>query len=155
MWVPSLGQEDPLEEEMATHSSILCLENPMDRGAWWATVHRVAKSDTRLKQLGTHTSLCSGLPLRFSFPAVLRKQTLWGVSIPSALFPSPRPSICHVLGEWVLTRPLIPVVQGYYFAVCLGRSSSPTSSAQLCEQDAGLITSPDADEDQRMGVLEC
>ena len=28
-----------------------CLENPMDRGAWWATVHRVAKSPTRLKQL--------------------------------------------------------------------------------------------------------
>ena len=31
-----------------------CLENPMDRGAWWATVHRVAKSWTRLKQLSTH-----------------------------------------------------------------------------------------------------
>ena len=31
------------------------LENPMDRGAWWATVHRVTKSRTRLKQLGTHT----------------------------------------------------------------------------------------------------
>ena len=29
-----------------------CLENPMDRGAWQATVHRVAKSLTRLKQLG-------------------------------------------------------------------------------------------------------
>ena len=28
-----------------------CLQNPMDRGAWWATVHRVAKSQTRLKQL--------------------------------------------------------------------------------------------------------
>ena len=28
-----------------------CLENPMDRGAWWATVRRVAKSQTRLKQL--------------------------------------------------------------------------------------------------------
>ena len=28
-----------------------CLENPMDRGAWWAIVHRVAKSQTRLKQL--------------------------------------------------------------------------------------------------------
>ena len=26
-----------------------CLENPMDRGAWWATVHRFAKSQTRLK----------------------------------------------------------------------------------------------------------
>ena len=42
-WVQSLNQEDPLEKEMATHSSIPCLENPMDREAWWATVHRVAK----------------------------------------------------------------------------------------------------------------
>ena len=36
------------------HSNSLqysCLENPMDRGAWWATVHRVAESQTRLKQL--------------------------------------------------------------------------------------------------------
>ena len=30
MWVQSVGQEDPLEEEMTTHSSIFCLENPMD-----------------------------------------------------------------------------------------------------------------------------
>ena len=28
-----------------------CLENPMDRGGWWATVHRVAKSQTRLSDL--------------------------------------------------------------------------------------------------------
>ena len=47
-WVRSLGREDPLEKEMATHSSILAWKNPMDRGAWWATVHRVAKSRTRL-----------------------------------------------------------------------------------------------------------
>ena len=32
--VRSLGQEDPLEKDMATHSSILALENPMDFGAW-------------------------------------------------------------------------------------------------------------------------
>ena len=44
MWVPSLGQDDPLEEGMATHSSILAWKNPMDREALWATVHRVAKS---------------------------------------------------------------------------------------------------------------
>ena len=31
-----------------------CLDSPMDRGAWWATVHSVAKSQTRLKQLSTH-----------------------------------------------------------------------------------------------------
>ena len=44
--VRSLGQEDPLEEEMATHSGILAWTNPMDRGAWWATVHGVAKTQT-------------------------------------------------------------------------------------------------------------
>ena len=48
MWVGSLGQEDPLEKGMATHSSILAWKNPMGSGAWWATVHRVAKSQTRL-----------------------------------------------------------------------------------------------------------
>ena len=34
---------------------VFCLKNPMDRGAWWATIHRVAKSWIRLKRLGTHT----------------------------------------------------------------------------------------------------
>ena len=46
--VRSLGGEDPLEEGMATHCSILAWRIPMDRGAWWATVYRVAKSRTRL-----------------------------------------------------------------------------------------------------------
>ena len=32
----SLGQEDSLEKEMATHPSILAWRIPMDRGAWWA-----------------------------------------------------------------------------------------------------------------------
>ena len=41
--VRSLGQEDPLEEGMATHSSVLAWRIPMDRGAWRATVHGVAK----------------------------------------------------------------------------------------------------------------
>ena len=37
--VRSLGWEDPLEERMATHSSIHPWRIPVDRGAWWATVH--------------------------------------------------------------------------------------------------------------------
>ena len=45
-WVQSLGWEDPLEEAMATHSSILAWRILMDRGAWRATVHGVAKSWT-------------------------------------------------------------------------------------------------------------
>ena len=44
--VQSLGQEDPLEKEMATHSSIPAWGNPMDRRAWWATDHGVTKSRT-------------------------------------------------------------------------------------------------------------
>ena len=44
--VPSPGREDPLEEGMATHAKYSCLGNPMDRGAWWAMVHGVAKSQT-------------------------------------------------------------------------------------------------------------
>ena len=47
-WVQSLGWEDPLEKGMATHSSILAWRIPMDRGAWWATVHGVTKSWTPL-----------------------------------------------------------------------------------------------------------
>ena len=47
-WVQTLGLEDPLEEGMATHPSILAWRIPMDRGAWRATVHGVTKSQTRL-----------------------------------------------------------------------------------------------------------
>ena len=45
-WVRSLGWEDPLEEGMATHSSILAWRILMDRGALQATVHEVIKSRT-------------------------------------------------------------------------------------------------------------
>ena len=46
--VPSLSQEYPLEEEMATHSSIPGLKKSTGRGAWRATVHEVVKSQTDL-----------------------------------------------------------------------------------------------------------
>ena len=68
MQVLSLGGEDPLEEEMATHSSILLencpeelssivLENPMDRGAWWAIVHGGRKKSDLTERLSTHAPL--------------------------------------------------------------------------------------------------
>ena len=43
---PGGGDGNPLQYS--------CLENHMDRGAWWAMIHRVAKSQTRLKQLSTY-----------------------------------------------------------------------------------------------------
>ena len=49
--VQCLGWEDPLEEGMATHSSIFAWMIPMDRRPWYATVHGVAKSQTRLSDL--------------------------------------------------------------------------------------------------------
>ena len=45
-----------LEKEMATHSSVLCPENPRDGGAWWAAVYGVAQSRTRLKRLSSSSS---------------------------------------------------------------------------------------------------
>ena len=74
-WVQSLGWKDPLEEGMATHSSIFAWRIPMHRGAWQATVmgHRV----------GHDFSSCSsgvcpeGAPLHFVLVNVLLKpQTL-------------------------------------------------------------------------------
>ena len=48
--VRSPGQEDPLEEDILEEPlQYSCLENPMDRRAWQATVHGIAKSQTRLK----------------------------------------------------------------------------------------------------------
>ena len=47
-WVRSLGWDDPLEKGKATYSSILDWRIPMDKGALWATVHGVAKSQTQL-----------------------------------------------------------------------------------------------------------
>ena len=49
-WVQSLGWEDPLEEGMEIHYSILAWRIPMERRAWQATVHGVAKSQTQLSE---------------------------------------------------------------------------------------------------------
>ena len=53
-WVQSLGWEDFPGEGNGNPLQYSCLENPMDRGAWWATVHRVTKSWTRLSDFTFH-----------------------------------------------------------------------------------------------------
>ena len=52
--VQSPNQEDPLEEGNSYSLQYSCLENPMDRRVWQATVYRAAKSWTQLKWLSTH-----------------------------------------------------------------------------------------------------
>ena len=51
--IPGLGRS--LGREYGNPLLYSCLENPIDRGAWWATVHGVTKSRTWLKQLSMHT----------------------------------------------------------------------------------------------------
>ena len=63
MWVQSLGWEDPLEEDMATQSSILPWRIPVDKGVWRATVHGAAQSWTQLKHFAcTHIDLLTDKP---------------------------------------------------------------------------------------------
>ena len=78
--VQSLGSEDPLEEGMATHSSTLTRRIPMHRGAWQATGHGVAKSQTWLstaqciKMARCHSEIKSPsslLPETLDHPATL------------------------------------------------------------------------------------
>ena len=83
MLVQFLGWEDTLEGGHGNLLQYSCLENPMDRGAWWATVQSVAKSWTRLKRLGTYahrfTNTRSYTFLNFSqifFTVILFRQYL-------------------------------------------------------------------------------
>ena len=56
-----------LEREMATHSSVLCLENPRDGGAWWAAVYGVIQSQTRLKRFSSGSSSQEYILLKSTF----------------------------------------------------------------------------------------
>ena len=58
----SLSQEDPLEEETATHSSIVAWRIPVDRRAWWVTVDEVTKSWTQLPREGGASTGEGGKP---------------------------------------------------------------------------------------------
>ena len=50
--IPELGRSP--EEGNGNPLQYSYLENAMDRGAWWATLHRVTESQTQLKQVSTH-----------------------------------------------------------------------------------------------------
>ena len=89
MQVRSLGWEDPLEEEMATHSSILAWRIPTDREAWCAIVHRAAKSWMDMTEHEhTHTAQS------FISQVTVHTQTSPGVSdVPAPRYPHPLSSI--------------------------------------------------------------
>ena len=63
--IPGLGRSPG--EENGNPPQYSCLENPMDRGAWWAMVHGVAKSWTRQKQLSPQHTLVNIFSLPYNF----------------------------------------------------------------------------------------
>ena len=58
MQVQSLGREDSPGGGYGNPLQCSCLENPMDRGAWWALVHRVTRSWAQVKQFIMHAYMC-------------------------------------------------------------------------------------------------
>ena len=79
MWetqVQSLGWKDPLEKGMSTHSSILAWKIPWTGGAWWATVHKVAKSQTWLSNYQFHFSFTPAASLSF-LRMIAKHQSFW------------------------------------------------------------------------------
>ena len=72
MRVKSLGEENPLEKEMATPLQYSCLENPRDRGACWAAVHGVTRSRIQL----------SDFTFTFHFHALEKEMATHSVFLP-------------------------------------------------------------------------
>ena len=75
-WVQSLGREDPPGERNGNPFQYSCLENPMDRGAFWATVHGVTKSRTRLSDF-TFTISLSGSQVAQTIKCLPAMQETW------------------------------------------------------------------------------
>ena len=90
-WVPSLGWEDPLQEGMATHCSILAWRTPMARGAWWARVHGAAKSQTTERLRTARAAWGKECPLTWTEMCV--KDTLTGVALSQATVLAPAGSV--------------------------------------------------------------
>ena len=117
MWVWSLGREGPLEYKMATPPQYSCLENSMDRGAWWAIVHGVVKSWTWLSTLAC-TYACKFLlieiyilinikqhisSVQFSHPVMCNSLQSHGLQHTMLPCPSPIPGACSnscPLSQW-------------------------------------------------------
>ena len=154
MWVQCLGGEDSLANHMAAHFTFLAWRTPMDRGTWWATVRRVAKSQTPVKLLSTRQSdlpRALGLPFgrdgglaRVLLPAASSCQgilCLWCGRPASAVNLSP--AIANDLSKkvapsYTLERPLcfpssLESVHQIYLVFSLEQVLGPSSSVCIWE----------------------
>ena len=101
----SLGREDPLEEGMANHSSILAWRIPMDREAWWATVFGVTGLDTTERQSTAPPDTYT--PLKLGCFNILPLGP-WGFSIDRQLGRRRCTLTCAVLSRSVVSGSLRP-----------------------------------------------
>ena len=110
-WVWSLGREDSPGEGNGNPLQYSCLENPMDRGTWWATVHTVAKSRTRLSDFTFHLNrIWHRLLLSLEGQLLHSTSLTWsavafslGCSLSLALFQSEsRSQLCTLKCTWSL-----------------------------------------------------
>ena len=115
-WVGSLGQEDPLEEEMATHSSILAWEIPRTEETGGATVHGVTKSQAplsnwkvKIKVVQSCPTLCD--PVDYTVRGILQARILEWVAFFSrgSSQPSDQTLVFHIadgfLTSWATGKP--------------------------------------------------
>ena len=119
-WVWSLCWEDPLEKEMATHSSILAWRIPMDRGGWQATVHGVTQCVfSRVWLFKTLWTIAYQAPRSMGFP----RQEYWnGLSFPPP-GDLPDPEI----------EPLSPILEGGFFTTQTpGKPPELNDDLQMC-----------------------
>ena len=82
IWVLACGSQEP-GEGIGSPLQYSCLENPMDRGAWWAAVHGIAPSQTQVKRLSMYTCIGegNGNPLQYSCLENPRDGRAWWAAI--------------------------------------------------------------------------
>ena len=115
IWVWTLVWEDPLEEGTTTHSTILAWGILMDRGAWWATVHGVPKSQTWLSDSAQHDIYIPYFTCPYGFLCWLQLSTV-------TIKPTPKKLLCVPFKEtaeefpWYIFQNL---VSGVYLCIDL------------------------------------
>ena len=124
--IPRGGRGNPLQYS--------CLEDPTDRGAWWATVHRVAPSRAQLKRLGTHVSRGTLSPQPgLNLGLMMESQPLYCQGIPLVFF------VIWIFRAFTFTAKLCP--RGRYRGFLSASHTRTASLPSASPRDGPFVTS--------------